>query len=238
MIAFAEQLERMRKYHEAQGALEPSQRFGMLGIYAKSVVADKKARELTFIINTDDVDSDAEIVVPDGLDFEPFKRNDGRVFLDHKYDLQHTIGKLRRLRAFPTEDNVRGWMMTMFVSNSIQSGHADAVLLAAREIGIGASIGFIPQIVDRPRDDDPERYKSAEWIIRKASVFEVSLTMLPANLSCQGVEDEPKPRASSFLMGAAVERLVTKGKIKPETAEAMGWARPMPLPLPPMRLGV
>lgn len=213
--------DRIRERHK----IAADRPVGVRGVWPKIAAdVDMDAREIMVICNTDDLDSDDEVVVPGGLDFGPMKKNNGRIFLDHRYTAEYCVGKVRSIqpvglnRSRPT-----AWAMKAFI---LSGGLGDDMLSAAREVGIGASIGFVPTDMGPPDDSDPPHYRKAVRIIRKAEVYEISLTMLPANVSCQAAEVSHSYDEEHAPMQARMGELVTKGRIRRESALIMGWTEP------------
>lgn len=176
-------------------------------------------RDLYVIANTDAVDMAGEVVVPAGADSLPFRIN-GKIFVDHRYDTGSVVAGLRDIVAFPNPNNIREWRVRMRVRRG-QLG--DDILAMAREIGIGSSIGFEATAYGPPTDEERAKYSGPKpftgAIIRSWRWFELSLTAMPCNIACQAIE---VPGRVDDSKAADVERLVSKGTIKVETAVALG----------------
>lgn len=185
-----------------------------------------RSRDLSITINTDDLDSDGEVVLPAGMNAEYYTKNGYKFYADHQYSVLDVVGHARKpgLIPYPDAKNPRGWSATVGL---MRNPLADAVAEIVRETGqIGASIGFRPDLYRRPTPDDIKRFsrkeKEPERIIERWSLVEVSLTAMPCNVSCQGrmVGDE---KAYNEL-----DRLIVKGRISREAAAMLGFpdARP------------
>lgn len=227
MIAFAEQIQRLSARYSH--CIAAGEEVTVKRYRAENVVIDDASRELTCIINTDSVDLDGEVVDPAGLDFSMFLEK-RKVFVDHNYDFDHCIGVLRSLRAYPDKRNVKAWIMHMTAVPGLQNPLADDVLTMAKFAGIGASIGFIQRVVTKPEKGDPDHWHKAKRIIRQAKVFETSLLFVQANEDCGAITDMEELKRLD-----AIGELVTKGKIKPESAARLGW-KDRKLTMPPRRL--
>lgn len=182
-------------------------------------------RNLVLVATTDDIDLDNEVVVPAGLRGEGYFFRNRKIFVDHRYDLGSAVGKLRSAVPFPSPKNQRGWRIRVHIA---KGPLGDDVLTVAREIGIGASIGFTPIDYGKPTADEVKRYgrdgKTPKSIVRSAEWLETSVTAMPCNVACQGwaaVTDDRK--------AAELDALVVKGRIARASAVALG------LPATPVR---
>lgn len=176
-------------------------------------------RTLAVIATTDDIDLDTEVVVPGGADPSYFRKN-AKIFLDHNYDFDSCVGVLRTVTPYPTLSNLKGWKVRFHVS--AKGKYGDDILTLHREAGVGVSIGFQALEYGKPSAEEKALYGKGgavpASVIRRWKWLELSVTAMPCNVSCQsmggGSVDESKM--------AAVDRLLTKGLIKPWTAKAFG----------------
>ncbi|MCZ7599876.1 MAG: hypothetical protein M5U09_22075 [Gammaproteobacteria bacterium] len=107
--------------------------------------------------------------------------------MDHWYGHENTVGALRYAKMYPDAVNPLGWRTRV----SIRSGPlGDDILSAAREMGIGASIGFEPIDGGRPTPDEERVHgrggRRVAWVHREWEWMELSLTFMPANVACRG----------------------------------------------------
>lgn len=202
---------RIRAHHK----LADSTPVGVRGSFGHDVKVDteKGNRSITLTANTDDIDNDAEVVMPAGADLTYFEANKS-IFVDHEYTHDKWVGKMRRLAPVKIGDEHRAWKVVM---QARRTPLGDEMLTVAREMGIGCSIGFVPEQYGPPQESDPDRYKSAASVVRAWKWLELSLTPLPCNVSCQSDAERVDESKASDL-----ERLVTKGLIRRETAAMFG----------------
>ena len=173
------------------------------------VETDKGKRDLIIIATTDDIDEEGEVVVQHGIDRSYMERN-RRIFAEHDTSLQSTVGTMRvmypRPGAIPSEETKR-WFMRIYVA---RTPLGDDVLTLAREVGIGASIGFEVLESGKPTAQELKRYSTAtrepEVILRKTRLIETSLVAAPCNVNCQVVDVDKKM--------AAIDELLTKGYVR------------------------
>lgn len=218
-------LDRMRTHLAAKGAIGPDAVLGIRSSIGKSVSVETDAgkRDIVITATTDDVDLDEEVVVPSGADTTYFFAN-GQVFADHQYEIHNQVGGLRKAMAYPSAHDHRAWKIRIRVT---ERPIGDDVLTIAREFGIGASIGFSPVEYGPPTDEELKAYTKGvkpRSVVRRWRWLETSLTAMPCNVSCQGgVVTEPSGQRSAML-----DELVTKGRIRRESAAAFGLADAMP----------
>lgn len=216
-------IDRIRNRHHL-GASSP---IGVRGSFGKDVEVDTNNgnRDILVIANTDDIDLDTEVVVPRGADTSYFFKN-GKIFADHWYDLDKCVGSLRKAIAVPNTQDHRAWKVRIRVASTPLG---DDVLTMAREAGIGSSIGFEPTDFGSPTEEEEKAYGRdgvvPKSVVREWKWLELSLTCMPCNVACQGgVMSVDETRI------AAMDDLVTKGRIKRESAAMFGLADAAPPP--------
>lgn len=208
-----ERLERLR----AKWGFGKDSRIGLIGLpslHCKAADA-KNPRDIVVTANTDDIDLDAEVVVPSGADTRHYRAN-GANFLDHKYDFPHHIGFMRSLKQ---SDDGRAWINRSQIFSNLKSPLADDLLVVAATAGIGSSIGYEELEGSPPNEKDPVRYQKAAWVTRKWSMIELSFTAMPCNVACHGGAESA---ADAEKCWGILDNLVTKSRIKRETARAFG----------------
>lgn len=180
------------------------------------VVEDR--REIVFMANTDHVDESGEIVVPSGAVPDSYFFTVKSVFVDHWYDFDRLIGTARTWAARPSAANHKYWEVRVRV-HAKNNPLCDDVLTVAREAGIGCSIGFAPLNTRAPKPEDSPAYKAAATITDRWNWIELSVTAMPCNpyAGSMRLTDEDEKRLS------AIDTLVTKGRVKRESAAAMGF---------------
>lgn len=192
---------------------------GVLSAFSSETTTKEAGNDriLRIVVTTDDVDLVGDVVDPKGADLSYITRKgQNKVFADHQYDMEHCIGSLRYLTYHPTGNSPKGLMAAI----AMRKGHklADEAWTIAKEMGIGASIGFDASEITDYKNGDPMAWKSASSVIRKWRLLEVSLTCLPCNVACQS-EGMSSPDDSKMAM---LDALVTKGRVSRETAKAFG----------------
>lgn len=177
--------------------------------------------DIIAVFNTDDIDSDDEVVVPSGLDPTYFKAN-GKIFSDHIYSTQTTIGFLRWLKEYPTPQDHRQWRARVGI-HSTDLGR-DIMTIAQESGQFGFSIGFWPEDYGQPTPDEVAKYtqgtKIPRSITRTGNWFETSATPFPCNVTCQGklvISASAEESSKSILEG-----LLRKGSIMRSTAAQYG----------------
>lgn len=216
-----ELLQRIREKHHTLG-----DNLAITGAFDSKAAVDRDQRLIRATAISSAIDLDDEVIVPEGCRFDYLNRN-RKIFADHQYDLQHCVGTLRNLKAVATvsERGLRttAWQALIYILPLEHNPLGDDILTIAQEAGIGLSIGFIPEDRAKPTEAELEEYgggKMFRSICRALHVFEISLTCLPCNPEAQTVEEITGKRL------ALLDELVTKSKIRRETAELFGLPRP------------
>lgn len=216
--------EVLRKMREKNGLADDAPVGIVSSFGAVEEVTDD--RNLVLVANTDDIDLDNEVVVPSGLRGEAYFFKNRKIFADHRYDIGSVIGTLRSATPFPSPKNQRGWRIRVYVA---RTPLGDDTLTLAREIGIGASIGFAPVEYGKPNAEEVKVYesrgkKTPKSMVRVSDWLETSGTMMPCNVSCQG-------GAATFddTKAAILDQMVCKSRIARASAVAFG------LPATPVR---
>lgn len=196
---------------------------GRLSVHGKDVKVGAE-RTLTGVATTEDIDLDTEVIVQDGCDASYFMRNK-TVFLDHVYDFEHSVGKVRTVNLKTDRSGKR--IVARSISVMVRKGAlGDEILRVAGDIGIGFSIGFNATDYGMPTDDEKAMYtkggKAPARIVREWQWLETSFTCMPCNVSCQvdgaGQVDDSK--------AAALSRMVKLKAIRRGTAEMLGLPKP------------
>lgn len=207
-------LTRLRTHVKAKDD-EP---LGIAACFGKSATIENDGRTVSIIATTDDIDLTDEVVVPNGANDGYFRKN-GKVFLDHHYDMDHLIGGLRDIKAFTNlATGVNGYKIRTYI---LPGPAGDAILSIVKEIGIGASIGFRATDYGRPTGDEMKAYsrngRECKSVVRRWDWLETSLTAFPCNVACQGGGMSKDESRKSFL-----DEMVRKSKISREGAYLLG----------------
>lgn len=216
-------IERIRERHGLAG--KP---VGVVAAFGKSVEVKEDNRLITVVINTDDVDLDREVVVPAGADVSYMLANRS-VFVDHRYDIGSTVGKLRTLTPWPSAKDHRAWKAVVSMFKLPGNPLPDDILEMARTEGIGTSIGFDPIEFGSPTPDELQRFTrrgvSPDRIYRRWRMLEFSFTQIPCNVACQSERERVDDSRA-----ARIEALVGKGRITVESAQKFGIGLKSPKP--------
>lgn len=189
---------------------------GLIGVDPQMTI-QKDGRTVSLIANTIDVDDDNEVVVPSGADGWRFFKL-GTFYVDHIKTTDYAVGHLRRRFPFPNNAKFDAWMLHAYV---YKTALGDDILEMVREGGVGVSIGFFPVEAGKPTENEMTKYgPKCKWVIRSWKWLETSFTALPCNSSCvtTGIV---KGNAEAKM--AVIDRLLTKGTIRRESAAAVGF---------------
>jgi hypothetical protein len=171
------------------------------------------------VITTDSVDKDREVVLPDGIDLESYRRNPIVLYqhLDHQ-----PIGKSLWIK--PTGNGLKS--KTLYASRPadfVGDFLPDlAFALVQQQILKGRSIGFLTLMIDQPTPEQLQArpdWKDAQIIISKSEMFEYSVVSVPCNDQAlqEAVSKGLKEFSSSALetLGIKVPELPAKEQPKP-----------------------
>lgn len=189
---------------------------GVRGTFGDSVKIQRDGRTVDVIANTDDVDLVNEVVVPRGAAADSYFFQNRQVFCDHETTVQMAVGNLRRWSAFPDSNLFKAWRVQVYVRDTPLGND---ILSMVRDGGLGVSIGFIPTDYGVPDEGERKMYgPTVESIVRAWQWLELSFTAFPCNVACRSMAsniDDSK--------AAVIDRLLTKGVIKRESAMAVGF---------------
>lgn len=211
-------VERIRSRHLW---LKSTDAVGVTASFGKATQVDAENRSIRVTANTDDVDLEDEVVVPSGADTGYFFAN-RKIFLDHDYTFDKCVGVLRAAAPRPSAKDHRAWMCHLHIYDLSRSPYGNDILTIAEEGGIGTSIGFVAKDYGNLSKEEQAAYtkggKSPSSIVRSWKWLELSVTAMPCNVACQSVAGA---KADDSKMGI-LDNLLTKGRIKRETATALG----------------
>ena len=176
MMKAAEFVQRIRRRH----GLAEDQPVGIRGC-RKVAEINESNRNVRVIATTDDVDLADEVVLPGGADPASYFYTNKSVFLDHHYRSDWLVGKMRNVSPIMAGGVHKGWAIDIQV---VSTPFALDVWTIIREVGIGTSIGFIPQDNGDPTPEEKAKYPVATGIIRRWYWLEQSLTAFPCNVRC------------------------------------------------------
>lgn len=167
-----------------------------------SVKPDNGGYDIECLATSDNVDCEREVVVPDGLDWGPLNTYKA-IYGEHTYGTRNAVATLRWVTR-STSPN--GFRMRVRMLPDWYSDDIPRYKMLAERGALGMSIGFYAVDRSAPTPEEKRRYPGAESIVRKASVFECSLTPCPANMSCSGAAVYADDSKSAVL-----HELVAKG---------------------------
>lgn len=201
--------------------LSPATPVGVRGIVGKDVTVQENGQDrfLTVVATTDDIDADGEVIVPGGANTDYFFRN-RKITVDHSLKTADVVGALHSANL-----KANGWVCRIRMFRLAGNPLADDILTIAREVGIGVSIGFVPTNFGPPTPEEAARYGKSGLavtnVIRQWNWVELSIAAFPCNVNCQSL-------TASANKGklAALDELVVKGRIQPQSAKALGWSAP------------
>ncbi len=216
MTTTLETINLMRK----RAGLADDAKVGIAGSFSKSSeVVSSKGRVISWIANTDDIDMEDEVVIPEGLDPTRYFDKNRAIFLDHRYETMYKIGVMRTRSLEQGPDGRNRWKVNAYI---FPSELGNAVWAMAEETGgMPCSIGFSAIDYGTPTKEEAKRYEQRSVkprsIVRKADWIELSATAIPMNVSCQGLIGEPDMRTLSMI-----DTLMSKSKITRKAALMLG----------------
>ena len=143
---------------------------------AAVVDVDEKERTVKAVITTDDVDSDKEVVLTKGLNFERFQKNPVVLFM---HDAKAPIGTSLWQKGCRRKVEAKTRFATTELGDEILKLYAEGILK-------GWSIGMDPSSMKMRDIEESDIRKRAEWagakrIIESAEIVEYSAVSIPAN---------------------------------------------------------
>lgn len=209
-------LKRLADYHGLDEA-----KLGIVGI-KRSASPDELNRDLIITANTDQVDLDTEIVVPDGADTSYYGERRAN-FLDHNYEFEMHVGSMRSFKRFPADGEQRAWVNRSHIFTGLKNPFADDLWTISQQAGIGSSIGYEEIEGSPPTKSDPIRYQKAAWITRKWRMLELSFTALPCNVGCHDHHEHSMDESKMGIFDDLITKGRKRGGIELRSAIAMGF---------------
>lgn len=163
------------------------------------------ADERTFraVINTDSVDRDGEVVLPDGMIATDFEKSP-TVFWNHDYE--KPVARCMRMMRGLTD-----WTAESRIAER-PAGHVgpwfpdEVYALMKQGIVNGTSIGFMPVETRKPTAKDYDRWgDTIKRVISKWRLLEFSITPLPANQDALITAVKSLAPASAKSFGVAID---------------------------------
>ena len=176
------------------------------GVFEAAITSpsvDRANRLVSGMLTTGDVDSEGDIIMPEGVDLDSYYPGKVKaVYWNHDYR-QLPVGTCRRL----VRKGNGLWQQTYICP----SAFCDE-LLTCIEAGCVAhmSIGFIPTETGDPTPEQLAMFPECNRVIRKCMALEGSLVAMPANAAAKLDELLSKgmvTRVSAIKMGLPVERV-------------------------------
>lgn len=197
MIDTAPIIERIKAHHPR---LRKDADIRLIGGRASvaSLKANGDRRDLLVVANTARIDADREVVVPTGGRLGYFGENRS-VFYDHMYTDPEFIGKVRT--GYPKLIG-GAWHALIGVR---RSPRGEQLIKDAEDFDVSVSIGFDALEVDKPTDDEVERYGKGvpfDSIVRRWEWVELSVTWMPCNLDARSASPAltPEPAKARKLL--------------------------------------
>lgn len=133
------------------------------------------------VITTDSVDREKEVVIPDGIDLDAYRRNPIVLF---SHDDEKIIGKSQWIK--PTINGIKSKTQYAYRPDDFQGDFLPDLVyaLVRQDILKGRSIGFIPTVIDEPTAEQVKArpdWSEARLIISKSMLFEYSVVAVPCN---------------------------------------------------------
>lgn len=217
-MRWEDRIERLRAFAAKSGIEGTLGVRGFTPAFTKVTDPNDGAEDYIAIANTADIDLDDEVVVPGGADLTYINKN-RQLFADHVYDLSSVAGSIRYFKAYPSPADHSAWQVRIKL-NSTPIGQTARTII--RETGhIGLSIGFMARDYGPPSEAEVKAYskggKKPRSIVRAWDWFELSVTALPCNVSCQtGAVVTNEKRLVDLV------ELVRKGTLDRACAAALG----------------
>lgn len=194
-------------------------------------VADRpNGLDITLVATTQDIDLDREVVKPEGADTSYFFNNRS-IFVDHYYDFEHCVGKLRSALPISKGGVQTGWRITFHLFPLKKNPFAADIETFARDNALACSIGFNAIDAGKPTAAEVLRFKQGDQtprsVVRAWEWLELSITMFPCNVMARQVgfsASEEKEwvgevgrKRAEYLRG-----MLSKGRISEAGAAAFG----------------
>lgn len=196
----------VRAAHKFIGPDVQPDAIGTVGRAFKAATAkpDNGGWDIEGVATTDDVDCENEVVLPGGLDWGPLNAYK-TLYGDHIYGVRTAVATLRWVArsSSPNGFRIRARMLPDEFSEDIPRYR----ILAERG-ALGYSIGFFATDRGTLTPDEAKRYPRAKSIVRKAAVFECSLTSCPCNLACAGASVYADDSKASVLADLVAKSLL------------------------------
>lgn len=207
----------------ARACLPESSKVGVVGSYCKAAASTVHGRDIVSFVNTMDIDSDDEVVVPAGADWT-YVLSNRQVFVDHQYGTNTAVGHVRSLVPFPRTGEQHAWEARTGIYDKPGNKIGDDILTMARECGIGASVGFLATDYGPPNAEEVKAFGRRGMgipraVVRKWKALEYSLTAFPCNVSCQGEAVLGSETEKRYNL---IDAMVVKGIIRRSTANMLG----------------
>lgn len=144
---------------------------------AKSFVENKSV-QIDGIATCESVDCDGEVVLADGVKWDPIKRYK-TMYVDHYYGVRNAVATMRWVKK-----SGDGWQIRAMMLDPSKFEDVGRVIELAGLSAIGLSIGFVVLSAGPPTPDELKSWPGAGRVIRECEVFEVSFTCMPCNVRC------------------------------------------------------
>lgn len=151
-------------------------------MFSKSIITEDGGVNIEGFASTETVDSDREVLLADGLNFDTLRRLK-TIYCDHEYGVRSSVGTLRHITR-EKHWSGGGWRIKVRMLPAEVCDIAPIIEALARQGAMGFSVGYVAHDHGPPTAEESKRYAKARSIVRKAEVFEVSFTSMPCNMAC------------------------------------------------------
>ena len=222
-------LDIIRRMKAAHPELDDNANIGVVSSFCKGVTVKAaegtSPAEIVGTLTTDDLDLEGERVLPGGVDVNSYLLKNRNVFVDHQYDIQCCVGKIRSMAQ-----RGNGWVVRVAMLNQPENPYVRAVMALAEAGSCPMSIGFELVEGGPPTAEELKKYPGTEFLIRKSRAIEASWTAMPANVACQsdGVtwgDEEKSARSREILTKARIpERVIDSMVPRSQPRRVVVWA--------------
>lgn len=175
--------------------------------------------DIVGIASTTKVDSDAEVIIPGGIDFSYWNDSPKSLFADHSYTMKSVLGTVRYCRLNDAGNALEFRARVFKGLDNPLPGDFYKMLEQGAEPGI--SVGLEGIAWGPPNDIEKKLYPKAINIVRKSLLVELTATFLQSNTDC-GCRLMTDGNYPSLKEHESIGSMITKGLIKKDSAQALG----------------
>ena len=221
-----------RRILDKNPAIGSDAKIGVVSSFCKEQAADDQPNgtDILMVATTSDIDLDSEVVVPEGARTDYFFQNRS-IFVDHMYDFEHCIGKLRSASPIKSGGVQTGWRVRFHVPPLEKNPDAADIVTFAKDGALSSSIGFTTDDVGPASPEEKARFKQGgkvpQTVVRTWDWLELSVTMFPCNVNAAqvGFSSAEEKEFAGELAAKRMEYLrgmLSKGFISTKTCQLFG----------------